>query len=506
MTKVLLVGEGARENAIAEAITRSAHEPALFAIMKINNPGIAKLCKSSGGEAALGDSLDPASVAKAAEKFRVDMVFIGPEEPQFRGVADELEKRGIACVGAKQGAARVEMSKAFMRKLMWKYNVPGRLRFKSFTNVEDAVAYIQEYAESIALKPARQAGGKGVKVIADLQVYLTSEKQRVKAEHAKDIHDRHMAEYTDIDDKILIEERVEGPEYTLQAFTDGRTVKPLPLVQDNKNAFEMDIGPETGGMGTISGKGLTLPFITQDEYRKTAEIVEEVVKATEKETGIRYKGVIAGQSMLTALWGPTIIEFYSRLGDPEAVNAMPILKTDMIDLMEAIVGECLHKLNLEFEDTATVVKCVSPKGYPYRRDLATGHPVRLDEGLLKKHGCKAYWGSAELKSDGNIITGGSRIVEIFASADSIPEAGERVEKCVPCVSLTDGWGTFHRSDIGSETLLRRRIEQANLIRDVYRYRMGKNLVGVTLDWIPGRGLIKHGYKTTQEDHRFSNGG
>jgi phosphoribosylamine--glycine ligase len=459
--------------------------------MRLNNPGIAKLCKATGGEVALGDSKDPSFVSQVAEKFSVDIAFIGPEEPQFRGVADELDGKGVPCVGAKRAAAQVEMSKAFMRRLMWNHDIPGRLRFKAFTNIDDAMAYIQEYAESIALKPARQAGGKGVKVIADLQVYLSKEKRHVKLEHAKDIHDKHMAGYTDIDDRILIEERVEGPEYTLQVFTDGRTVKPLPLVQDNKNAFEMDIGPETGGMGTISGKGYVLPFITRSEYGKSVEIVQRVVEAVERETGVKYKGVIAGQMMLTALWGPTIIEFYSRLGDPEAVNVLPIMKTDMLEVMEAIVSEKLHKVNLEFEEAATVVKCVSPKGYPDRRDLAKGHPVEIDEAAIEKHGCKLFWGSADLKPDGNILTGGSRVVEILATADSIPEASEKAERCVPYVKLKDGWGVFHRSDIGSETLLKRRVEQASLIRDVYRYRMGKNLIGVTIDWIPGRGKIVH---------------
>ncbi|RLI03243.1 phosphoribosylamine--glycine ligase, partial [Candidatus Bathyarchaeota archaeon] len=243
MVKVLLVGEAAREHAIAEAICRSSHNPKLYAVMRLRNPGIDSLCKVTGGEVALGNSQDPKFVVETAKKFHVDFVFVGPEEPLFRGTADELEKEGIPCIGAKRGPAELEMSKAFMRRLMWKYRIPGRLRFKAFKNVEDAVAYIHEYAESVALKPARQAGGKGVKVIADLQAYLTSEKTHVKREHAKAIHEKYMKDYRDIDDRILIEERVEGPEYTLQAFTDGRTVKPLPLVQDNKNAFEMDIGP-----------------------------------------------------------------------------------------------------------------------------------------------------------------------------------------------------------------------------------------------------------------------
>ncbi|RJX15526.1 phosphoribosylamine--glycine ligase [Candidatus Bathyarchaeota archaeon] len=489
MVKVLLVGEAAREHAIAEAICRSNYDPKLYAVMRLRNPGIDSLCKVTGGEVALGNSQDPKFVVETAKKFHVDFVFVGPEEPLFRGTADELEKEGIPCIGAKRGPAELEMSKAFMRRLMWKYRIPGRLRFKAFKNVEDAIAYIHEYAESVALKPARQAGGKGVKVIADLQAYLTSEKTHVKREHAKAIHEKYMKDYRDIDDRILIEERVEGPEYTLQAFTDGRTVKPLPLVQDNKNAFEMDIGPETGGMGSIAGKGMFLPFITEEEYRKSVEIVKNCVRAVEKETGEKYKGIVSGQMMCTASWGPTIIEFYSRLGDPEAVNVLPILKTDMIEICEAIIDEKLNKIKLKFENVATVVKCVAPKGYPEERNLAKGHPLYVDVDMVKKLGCKVYFASTDLQPDGKIISGGSRLVEIFGKGKTIPEASKKVEACIPYVWLEDGWGVFHRSDIGSEQLLEKRIEQANLIRAVYKYRARKGLIGKTIEWIPKKGKI-----------------
>ena len=487
--KVLLVGEAGREHAIAEALCRSSLQPKLYAAMKLRNPGILSLCKRTGGEYALGNPSDPAFVVNVAQRFHVDFVFVGPEEPLFHGVADALEEAGIPCVGARRGPAELEMSKAFMRRLMWRHGIPGRLRFKAFKDVEDAVAYIREYAESVALKPARQVGGKGVKVIADLQAYLSREKTHVKTEHAKIISEEHMKGYTDIEDRILIEERVEGPEYTLQAFTDGRTVKPFPLVQDNKNAFEMDIGPETGGMGSIAGRGRLLPFINEQEYRRSVEIVRECVRAVEKETGQKYKGVVSGQMMLTAAWGPTIIEFYCRFGDPEAVNVLPILKSDMVELCEAIIDERLNKVKLEFEDVATVVKCVAPKGYPDRRDLAKGHPVHVDVKAVERLGGKVYYASTDLQPDGTILTGGSRLVEIFAKGETIPEASRLAEACIPYVRLTDGWGVFHRSDIGSEILLKRRVEQAELVRGVYRYRFRKGLIGKTIEWIPGKGKI-----------------
>jgi phosphoribosylamine--glycine ligase len=491
LVKVLLVGDASREHAIADAFARSNHEPRLYAAMSRRNPGIARLCKQTGGDVALGNIDDPSFVVRAALDFHVDFVFVGPEEPLFHGIPDALEEAGVPCVGAKRQMALIEMSKAFMRRLMWKYKIPGRLRFKAFKSLEDAIAYVNEYAESVAIKPARQAGGKGVKVIADLQVYLSKEKREVKAEHVKTVYEKHMAVYDDIDDKVLIEERVEGPEYTLQTFTDGRTVLPLPAVQDNKNAYEMDIGPETGGMGSIAGPGWLLPFLTEEEYRQSVEVIRSVVEALWKETGVRYKGVVSGQMMLTALWGPTIIEFYSRFGDPEACNVLPFMEADMVEISEAIIDERLNTIKIGFPEVATVVKAVAPRGYPDHRELAKGHPVSIDEEAIKRRGCKVYYGSVEKMPDGRLVTAGSRIAEIVAAAPTIPEAGEIAESCVQYVRLLDGWGVFHRSDIGSEVLLKKRIEQAQLIREIYRYRLSKGLIGKTIDWIPGRGKIEY---------------
>ncbi|MCS7112798.1 MAG: phosphoribosylamine--glycine ligase [Nitrososphaerota archaeon] len=487
--KVLLVGDGSREHAIAEALARSVKEPKIYALMHLINPGIAKVCEQSYGGYRRGSPIDPIQVANYAEELNVDFVFIGPEEPLFHGVADEVERRGIGCIGAHRAVAEVEMSKAYMRRLMWKYEIPGRLRFKSFKNVEDAIAYISEYAESLAIKPARQAGGKGVKVIADVQVYLSKEKREVKAKHAERVVKEHMRGYVDIEDRVLLEEKVEGPEYTLQCFSDGETILPMPLVQDNKHAYEDDLGPETGGMGSICGKGLILPFITMEEYSRSVEIVKKMVEAVQKETGELYRGVIAGQMMLTDKWGPTIIEMYSRFGQPEGENILPLLETDMVEICEAIIERKLSKVKLEFREKATVVKCIAPLGYPDRRDLARGHPIVVDEEAIARRGGKLFWSSVDTV-DGMLVTGGSRACEIYAEADSIEEASEIAERCIPYVKLLDGWRLFHRSDIGTPRLLEKRRVLAELVREIYQYREKKGILGRTIDWIPGRGKIE----------------
>ncbi|MGQ9597302.1 MAG: phosphoribosylglycinamide synthetase C domain-containing protein, partial [Thermoproteota archaeon] len=290
------------------------------------------------------------------------------------------------------------------------------------------------------------------------------------------------------------EERVWGPEYTLQCFTDGRTVIPMPAVQDNKHAFDGDLGPETGGMGSI-GCGINLRWgvdedraiLTEGEVEKSTEIVGMMVNAIQKETGKRYHGIVAGQMMLTSVWGPTIIEMYSRFGDPEALNVLAILKTDLVEICEAIIDEKLNAIKVEFDDKATVVKAVAPEGYPLSRDLAKGHPVTLNDG---EEGI--FWASAHLSDSNVIMSGGSRLVECLGVANTIPEASQIAEKLTSKVELMDGWRVFHRSDIGSGKSLERRMMLAEMARKIYKYRERKGILGKRMIWMPGKGLEELG--------------
>lgn len=472
--KFLLVGGGSREHAIAK---KAAEYYSVYAAVPYKNPGIASVSQYK-----IVDILDPLQVADYCDEINPDIVFIGSEESLFHRVSDEIMKRGHLCIGAKGAAAEIERSKAFMRKLLEKNNIHGSLRFKTFTNVETALKYIEEYAGSIAIKPARQAGGKGVKVIADLQAYLKEEKKDAKKKHAAQIVKEHLSQ--DLEDQILIEERVEGVEYSLQCFTDGKTIVPLPLVQDHPHAFEEDIGPETGGMGSISGNG-QLPFIEESEYRKSLEIMEQSVKSIKNETGEDYIGVITGQFMLTDKWGPTIIEYYARLGDPEAVNAVCILE-NFDEICEGYLNGSLSKISAEVKDVATVVKCVSPKGYPNQRSLGKDRTLYVDTEKIHHLGAEVFYGS--VYANGALYTGGSRAVEIYAEADTILEAGARAEKATAYV--TSDWKLFHRHDIGSQELLDKRMRTAQLVRDVYQYRAEHNLIGRNIDWIPGIGKIE----------------
>ncbi|HZY46260.1 MAG TPA: phosphoribosylamine--glycine ligase [Candidatus Bathyarchaeia archaeon] len=488
------VGGGAREHALAWKLGLSDHKPELFWVAENRNPGIYKICKDNQGEFRIGRTTDAKTIVRSARGWGIDMVVVGPEEPGFQGIPDALEKEGIHCIGASQDLSVIERSKAELRRLQWENNLPGKLLFRTFKNAHEASEYIrknidtQPWLQNIVIKPARQSGGKGVKLIEDRQVYLHHDKERFKEAYFDSLQNS-MNSYADIDDKILVEEKAWGPEYSLQCFTDGKTVLGTPLVQDNKSAHEFDSGPETGGMGSISGPDITLPFITREEYDKSLKIVEKIVDAIQKKTSKAYHGMVGGQMMLTENEGPTIIEMYSRLGDPEALNMLVMLKTDIVDVFQAIVDRQLSKLKFEFSDEdAVVVKVVAPNSYPEKRDKAKGHPVQVFETDLKRNGCHLFWGSADLQDDQQVVTGGTRLLALMAVDHTLPSASAKIEKAVPSVTLTDGWGLYHRPDIGSEQLLARRQDMAERVRRLYKYREDHSTIGKRIEWVPRTGL------------------
>jgi len=476
--KFMIVGSGAREHAIAENANKCGYE--VYSASEIRNPGLLETSK----ELFITDILDGEKVCGVARKVRPDIIFIGSEESLFAGVSDALRNDGFNVIGASKAAADIEKSKGFMRRLMEKNSMYGRLRFKTFNNIEEASRYIDEYAGSVAIKPTRQAGGKGVKVIADLQAYLKEEKSAAKKRHVSDIVGQKLSQ--DLEDPILIEERVEGIEYTLQCFTDGKNIVPLKIVEDHPHAFAEDIGPETGGMGSISGRENNLPFLSEKDFKISYGIVKDVVKAIKKETGESYFGVLSGQFMLTDKWGPTVIEFYSRLGDPETVNVMPQLG-NFDEIVEGMYSGSLKGVKADFEQKATVVKIVAPKGYPNQRDIAKGHQLNINMEGVRKAGAKVYFGSV-YEDNGKYYTGGSRALEVYAQADDIVEANKLVEGAIEHVS--SDWKLFHRKDIGTKALLEKRIDQANLAKDIFHYREERGLIGKNIDWIPGIGRIE----------------
>ncbi|CDG66131.1 MAG: phosphoribosylamine---glycine ligase [Methanobacterium sp.] len=434
--KILVIGTGAREHAICQALYEEAD---IYSIMSNHNPGIARISQFK-----VGSEMDIEGVKKYAQDQKVDLAIIGPEAPLEHGIVDSLQDIGVPCVGPTQQAARIETDKAFMRELFANYNIPGSIAFGTFDTVEDAAAFIDDFGEDVVVKPVGLTGGKGVKIVG---------------EHLKDSEDAKNYVKEIIDNKIgghasvVIEERLIGEEFTVQALVDGDHLIPMPAAQDHPHAYEGDKGPITGGMGSYSDKNGLLPFMDSKDYDAAVEVMEKTIDALKKE-GSPYKGVLYGQFMLCHD-GPKLVEYNARFGDPEAMNVLPLLETSMVDLCQGVVDGNLKKA--KFKPQATVCKYLVPNGYP--DSGKAGQPISVDEEKIKDEGAMVFYAAVNQK-DGNILTTGSRALGLVSLADSIEEAEKQCERATQYVQ----GDLYHRSDVGTEKLIAQRIQHMQEIR------------------------------------------
>jgi len=422
--KVLLVGGGGRENAIGEALVRDGAE--LYVVSKHRNPGLARLAKGYG----MVKETDVEKVLELALEWGIELAFIGPEAPLERGIVDLLEENGIPAVGPSREAAQLETDKAFARSLMEEYEIPGRKLFRVFEDVSEMCSWIDDFGRPVVVKPLGLTGGKGVKVVG----YQLRDNEEAKA---------YAEELIRKDGKVLIEERTDGVEFTLQVFTDGKRVIPMPLAQDYPHAYEGDEGPITGGMGSYSCPNHLLPFVPREDYEKALKTLKATVEAMRK-NGTPYKGILYGQFMLSRE-GPVIIEYNARFGDPEAMNVLPLLKTGLLDIAEGIVDGSLGKA--EFEKKATVVKYLAPRGYPL--SPVKGVTVEVDEKAIEDSGAKLYY--ASIDEDFTLL--GSRAVAVVGVADTLEEAEGIAESAIPYIKGE----LFYRRDIGRRESVEKRI-------------------------------------------------
>ncbi len=423
--RVLLVGGGGREHAVAAALTRTPGLE-LFAAMGNESPGIADL----SNDWLRCPETDIHRIAQWAREQRIDWAFIGPDDPIALGLCDELEKLGIASVGPRKAAARLESSKLFARRLMEKHDLPGRVEFHHFREAGQLTAFLASTGKDYALKPDGLTGGKGVKVMG---VHLDSKAEAIA-------YGREMIQQaTGGGGGVIVEERLIGEEFTLQCFVDGRTVAPMPAVRDFKRAFEGDLGPNTGGMGSYSQADGLLPFLSQADYDSALDIVRRVVQAV-KEEGAEYKGVLYGQFMLTPA-GVKVVEFNARLGDPEAINVIPLLQTNLADVCAAVMSGSLDKLNIGFDAKAAVCKYVVPPDYG--TDPKVGVPLRVDSEKIAALGAQVYYARVN-RDGGRLLTTTSRSLAILGTGETIPQAENVVEQALHHVH-----GDFYvRRDIG----------------------------------------------------------
>ena len=434
--KILVVGTGAREHAICNAVK----DAELYSIMSNKNPGISRISKFQ-----ISSEKDLKGVKKFALDNKIDIAIIGPEAPLEMGIVDELQKAGIGCVGPTKAAARIETDKAFMRDLFETHNIDGSIVYKVFDNIKDTSDFIDEFGQDVVVKPVGLTGGKGVKIVGE---HL--EDGEAAKKYVREIIENKISGYS----QVVIEEKLIGEEFTVQAFVDGDKIVPMPAAQDHPHAYEGDQGPITGGMGSYSDKDGLLPFLDKKSYNQSVKIMQNTVKAVKNEVG-PYKGILYGQFMLCKE-GPKLVEYNARFGDPEAMNVLPLLETDFVDLCSGIVDGNLKRAN--FESKATVCKYIVPKGYP--ESGQADQILDVNESKINEESGLVYYAAVNQK-DNKIYTSASRALGLVGIGDSIADAEEICENVTKYVKGE----VYHRRDVGTADLIQKRIKHMETIRN-----------------------------------------
>ena len=400
------------------------------------NPGIAELCD----EIIIDDINNPQNAGRYAKEINATLAIIGPENPLANGVSDILWDLGIPTIGPKKNLAQIEVSKSFTRNLQKTYQIPGAPIYKYFKSMEGVSEFLKKLGENYVVKYDGLAGGKGVKVSGD---------------HLKNHHDA--IEYCDNliqkDSTFLIEEKFIGEEFSLMSFCDGTNIKHMPAVQDHKRAYDGDLGPNTGGMGSYSDQNHSLPFLKDSDIIEAQNINRETLKALKKHFKEDYKGILYGGFMATAN-GIKLIEYNARFGDPEAMNVLSILKTDLVEICEHIINGSLDKIDIQFENKATVCKYAVPEGYP-------DNPIKnesIDVSKVKNSDL-LYYASVDIK-DGVLVESGSRTIATVGISNSIFSAEKIAEESISCVEGP----LFHRTDIGTPLLIEKRKNNMDSLR------------------------------------------
>lgn len=428
--KVLLVGGGGREDAIARKILSSGAE--LYSVMKNRNPSIFSVSR----KAFIHDELDVDSILKFALESGVDLAFVGPDPVLNTKLVDRLEEEGIRVASPSYEAARLETSKEFMRKFVERNSIPGNIEFKVITEQSEIAGLLEKSGKEYAIKPIGLTGGKGVRVMG---VQLHTKEEAVS----------YAASVIEKDGAVILEERIQGEEFSLQVLSDGTNIAPFPIVQDFKRAYENDEGPNTGGMGAISDSNGGLPFIKQTVAEEALEIIRRIVFHM-KDEGNPFKGVIYGQFMQVGD-SPKIVEINARFADPEGISVLTLLEDDFVELMNEIVEGKL-RASMKFREKASVLKYVVPEGYgsnPTPGDLEISTDPEPDD-------FRVYY-AAVSGTLNNVKMSTSRALALVGLADTIPEASARVEE-----NLWRIRGNYYmRHDIGTEEMLRRKKENVS---------------------------------------------
>ena len=416
--RVLIVGGGGREHAIAWKCSKSKKVDKLFAAP--GNAGIAELA-----ECVDISVMDADGLVEFAKKENIDFTIIGPDDPLVAGVADAFTRAGLKVFGPAKNAAIIEGSKAFSKDLMKKYNIPSAA-YETFDNADAAIAYLNTAKMPIVLKADGLALGKGVLICNTLE--------EAKAGVKTLMLDK---QFGSAGDRIVIEEFMTGREVSVLCFSDGKTIKPMASAQDHKRAKDNDEGLNTGGMGTFSPS----PFYTDeiDEFCRK-NIYQPTIDAM-KEEGREFKGVLFCGLMLTED-GPKVLEYNARFGDPETQVVLPRMKNDIIEVMEACVDGRLDEIDLEFEQDAAVCVVLASDGYPEKYEK--GFPIEGLENFKDKDGFYVFHAGSKLDG-GKVVTNGGRVLGVTAKGSNLIEARANAYKATEWIHFDN---KYMRNDIG----------------------------------------------------------
>lgn len=418
--KVLIVGGGGREHAIAVSMRKSKRVSQLYCVP--GNAGIAQIAEC---EPSIGVMEFDKIVAYAKEK-QVDLVFVAPDDPLVGGLVDRLEEAGFRVFGPRANAAILEGSKAFSKDLMKKYHIPTAA-YETFDNPQEALAYLETATMPIVLKADGLALGKGVLICNTLE--------EAKAGVQEIMLDKH---FGSAGNKMVIEEFMTGREVSVLAWVDGKTIKPMTSAQDHKRAKDGDQGLNTGGMGNFSPS----PFYTQEVQEFCEKYIYQPTVDAMLAEGREFKGVIFFGLMLTPN-GPRVLEYNARFGDPETQVVLCRMKNDIIDVVDACIDGTLDQVDLEFEDNAAVCVVLASDGYPVAYEK--GFEITGLENFEGKEDYYCFHAGSKFNADGKIVTNGGRVLGITAKGATLKEARAKAYEATKWVDFAN---KYMRTDIG----------------------------------------------------------
>ncbi|WP_321003033.1 phosphoribosylamine--glycine ligase [Eisenbergiella porci] len=417
--KILIVGGGGREHAIAAAVARSPKADKIYCAP--GNAGIAEVAEC----VPLGvDEFD--KIASFAKEKEVDLVIVGPDDPLAAGIVDVLEAAGLRVFGPRKNAAILEGSKAFSKDLMKKYNIPTAA-YETFDDAQKAVEYLEMASFPIVLKADGLALGKGVLICNTKEEALEGVKSIMTDK-----------QFGSAGNRMVVEEYMTGREVSVLSFVDGKHIKIMTSAQDHKRACDGDKGLNTGGMGTFSPS----PFYTKEVDDFCKQYIYQPTVDAMAEEGREFKGIIFFGLMLTEK-GPRVLEYNARFGDPEAQVVLPRMKNDIIDVVEACIDGTLDQIELQFEDNAAVCVVLASQGYPVKYEK--GLKISGLEKFKDADGYFCYHAGTRFDNEGNIVTNGGRVLGITATGKDLKAARANAYEAAGWVDFAN---KYMRTDIG----------------------------------------------------------